>query len=197
MRNSEKLNKNHPYGRRTWFRGRLPWFLINMGIAAKGKNCESVHADHHWYNEDGKSSACYHCEIIKEGKHWYTEKDEILAFEYFGSEIGKDYYLNDLETDEQIEMLFDLCQILRANITDVGWKYLFEKISIQRIYQIDKKSGWFDTENEKDWIESIYYHSLIAGYNPIDRNIGKWNIESNLFDSKNKIDWNYIHSLKL
>ena len=113
-----------------------------------------------------------------------SKKEKILAFEYSNSEICKNYYLNDLETDRQIEMLFDLCQILRANITDIGWKYLFENIGINRMFQIDSRSGWFDTDNEKDWIESVYYNSLIAGYNPIDGNIGRWNEGSNLFDSK-------------
>lgn len=200
MRNSDKLDRNHPYAKRTWWRGRLPWLLINLGIASKGKNCEIVNAEHHWYNKDGKFSACYHCEIVREGKHWHLESDEILAFEHFGAELGKDYYLSELKTDQEIEMLFDLCQIQRANIRDIGWKYLFEKVGIDRIYQIDKKSGWFDTENEKEWIESIYYQALICGYNPINGKLGAWNEESNIFnseDSKCEIDWNKIHLLTL
>lgn len=77
----DKFDKNLPYAKRTRWRGSLPWFLINMGIAAKGKNCESVNAGHHWYNKDGKTSACYHCEIIKEGKHWQVlnETDIVKA----------------------------------------------------------------------------------------------------------------------
>ena len=39
----------HPYAWRTSLRKRLPWFLINLGIAAKGKDCERVGAEHHWY----------------------------------------------------------------------------------------------------------------------------------------------------
>jgi len=62
----------HPYAWRTWIRKRLPWFLINMGIASNGRDCEAVKANHHWYNRDNASSACYHCEVIRPGKLWRT-----------------------------------------------------------------------------------------------------------------------------
>ena len=56
--------RRHPYEWRTRFRGRLPWFLINLGLAAKGRDCEAVGAEHHWYNRDHKTSGCYHCEVV-------------------------------------------------------------------------------------------------------------------------------------
>jgi hypothetical protein len=49
---------------------RLPWFLIDMGLAAKGADCEAVGASHRWYNRDNTSSGCYHCEVVREGQHW-------------------------------------------------------------------------------------------------------------------------------
>ena len=126
--------------------------------------------------------------------------ENILAFECFETKLGKNYFVEDLKSDRQIEMLFDLTQILCAAITDIGWQHLFVEIGIKRVYQIDKKSGWFDTDIEKEWIESIYYWSLIGGYNPLNGELGKWDDKSNMFtseSSKSKIDWNYIHSLKL
>jgi hypothetical protein len=48
----------------------LPWFLIDLGIADKGKDCESVGARHHWYNAGEESSGCYHCKVIREGRLW-------------------------------------------------------------------------------------------------------------------------------
>ena len=51
-------------------RGRLPWFLINLGIADKGEDCELAGGKHHWYNRDNNSSGCYHCQIIRTGKLW-------------------------------------------------------------------------------------------------------------------------------
>mgnify|MGYP000742726629 CR=1 FL=1 len=65
-----KTNKKHLYAQRTWIRSRLPWFLINLGFATKGKDCEAVNAEHHWYNIDNKTSGCYHCEVTRKGKHW-------------------------------------------------------------------------------------------------------------------------------
>jgi len=60
----------HPYAWRTKLRQRLPWFLIDLGIAAKGRNCEFVGAPHKWYNCDDSRSACYHCRVIRDGQLW-------------------------------------------------------------------------------------------------------------------------------
>ena len=62
------MHTKHPYGKRLWWRKRLPWFLINLGIADKGKNCESVNAEHSWYNIDNKTSGCYYCNVVADGK---------------------------------------------------------------------------------------------------------------------------------
>ena len=51
-----------PAGRYRWrtrLRRRLPWFLVNRGIAGKGAgDCGA----HEWYNYDGVIARCYHCE---------------------------------------------------------------------------------------------------------------------------------------
>jgi hypothetical protein len=60
----------HPYEARTALRSRLPGFLINLGVAAKARDCESVGAKHAWYNQDGTHSACYHCEVVRPGQLW-------------------------------------------------------------------------------------------------------------------------------
>ena len=62
--------KGHPYALRTQIRRILPWFLINLGIADKGEDCEKVGASHYWYNIDNEYSGCYHCKVIKKGKLW-------------------------------------------------------------------------------------------------------------------------------
>lgn len=129
-----------------------------------------------------------------------TKEKDILAFEYYGSEMGKNYFIEDFQTDNQVEMLFDLAQILQVNITSLGWQQLFENFGIQRLFTIDKKSGWMDTDNENEWIESIIYNALICGYNPIDSTIGDWDEELNVFKTENsqkEIDWNQIHKMKI
>ena len=62
--------RRHPYEWRTWLRGRLPWFLIDLGLAAKGHDCEAAGAEHDWYNRDHKSSGCYHCKVVRDGQLW-------------------------------------------------------------------------------------------------------------------------------
>ncbi|MEP0006919.1 MAG: hypothetical protein ABJ387_10555 [Balneola sp.] len=62
-----------PYRKRTWLRSNLPWFLINLGVAKKGKDCEKKDGSHEWYKIDNQSSGCYHCEVVKTGKLWLQE----------------------------------------------------------------------------------------------------------------------------
>lgn len=59
-----------PFRLRTAIRGRLPWFLIDLGICGKGDDCEKHGGAHEWYNQDGIHSACYHCHVIREGRLW-------------------------------------------------------------------------------------------------------------------------------
>lgn len=59
-----------PYRIRTWVRSNLPWFLIDLGVAKKGKDCESRNGKHEWYNMGNDDSACYHCEVIRKGQLW-------------------------------------------------------------------------------------------------------------------------------
>ena len=48
------------YRWRTAARRRLPSILINLGIAAKGKDdC----GDHDWYRSNGGQQRCYHCDV--------------------------------------------------------------------------------------------------------------------------------------
>jgi hypothetical protein len=48
----------------------LPWFVIDLGIARKGQDCEAVGGVHSWYNLDDIRSGCYHCEIVRQGRLW-------------------------------------------------------------------------------------------------------------------------------
>ena len=65
----------HPYAWRTALRKRLPWFLIDLGVAQKGKDCGVVGAAHHWYNIEGTHSGCYHCREVREGGLWEAKPE--------------------------------------------------------------------------------------------------------------------------
>lgn len=56
------MKNRHPYKLRKQLRAILPWFLIDLGVAAKGKDCGMVNANHSLYNIDGILNGCYYCE---------------------------------------------------------------------------------------------------------------------------------------
>ncbi len=63
-----------PYRLRTAIRERLPWLLINLGLAGKGRDCEAAGGDHEWYNEGDGVSACYHCRVVRSGELWRDQR---------------------------------------------------------------------------------------------------------------------------
>jgi len=65
---------NKPYRLRSKIRRNLPWFLINLGLARKGKDCEEAGGTHEWYNVDDKASGCYHCEVVRKGRLWAVDR---------------------------------------------------------------------------------------------------------------------------
>jgi hypothetical protein len=65
-----ELDGRHPFRWRTWLRGRLPYWLIDLGGARKRRDCEAVGGWHRWYNEDHNSSGCYHCGVVRPGRLW-------------------------------------------------------------------------------------------------------------------------------
>jgi hypothetical protein len=64
--------ESYPFRWRTRLRRHLPWFLIDLGLADKGDNCEAHGGVHEWYNPDDVVSACYHCRIERPGQLWKT-----------------------------------------------------------------------------------------------------------------------------
>lgn len=69
-------DEHHPYRWRTWIRTQLPYFLIELGLAAKGEDCDAVGGDHRWYNIDNASSGCYHCGVVRSGRLWRLDGEE-------------------------------------------------------------------------------------------------------------------------
>lgn len=64
-----------PYRWRTAIRRRLPWLLINLGVAEKGEDCELAGGSHEWYNIDRVSSGCYYCDVRRMGCLWESATD--------------------------------------------------------------------------------------------------------------------------
>ena len=59
-----------PYRFRTFIRSYLPFFLVDLGLSAKGDDCEKKGGKHEWYNVVSENSACYHCKVKAKGKLW-------------------------------------------------------------------------------------------------------------------------------
>ena len=62
---------------------------------------------------------------------------------------------DELKDPKKVESLFDLCQIYEANITADGWHFLIGQYGFQRLYEIDKESGWFDEDTLEEFVMDI------------------------------------------
>lgn len=70
----------------------------------------------------------------------------------------KEYTREDLMIPERVEELFDCCQIIEAYITKSGWGFLIDYYGYEKLYEIDKKSGWFDEDTLESFIERVQYY---------------------------------------
>ena len=69
-----RFKYKHPYAWRTRLRQRLPSPCYSW--IAKGKDCEQVGAEHHWYNHDDARSSCYHCNVVRPGQLWRRDETD-------------------------------------------------------------------------------------------------------------------------
>jgi len=74
----------------------------------------------------------------------------------------REYTRDELMKPEIVEELFDYCQILEAYITKKGWAFLIEYYGYEKLYEIDKKSGWLDDETLEEYISSVQYEIDIS-----------------------------------
>ena len=58
----------------------------------------------------------------------------------------------ELKDPKEVESLFNLCQIYEATITADGWHFLIGQYGFQRLYEIDKESGWFDEDTLEEYV---------------------------------------------
>lgn len=85
------------------------------------------------------------------------EEDDLLAFYIpFGNEENTVVYgKTDLLNPDVLKELFDYCQILEGLITYSGWLFLLKQYGYEKLYEIDKKSGWFDSSTLEQFIEDV------------------------------------------
>jgi hypothetical protein len=79
------------------------------------------------------------------------------AYRIYPEPCGTIYFQKNLMTKEQVEQLFDFCQIMEAIIYDLGWEFLIDYYGYPVLYEINCRSGWFDCidiEEYKEYIET-------------------------------------------
>lgn len=82
----------------------------------------------------------------------------ILAFNIYPKPHGINYYNNDLMTEKDVENLFDLCQILQAIIYQSGWEYLIYQFGFNKLFEINNRSGWFDSRSVQEYQQDVYLY---------------------------------------
>lgn len=73
----------------------------------------------------------------------------------YGTGNFREYTAEELADPESLERIFDECQIYYTQITADGWHFLIAHYGFEKLYEIDKKSGWFDEDTLEEYIMRI------------------------------------------
>ncbi len=66
-----------------------------------------------------------------------TQRDKnVLAFRIYPEPAGTRYFANDIQTETDIEQLFDYCQVLETAINNSGWEYLINRFGYDVISRL-------------------------------------------------------------
>lgn len=65
----------------------------------------------------------------------------------------REYTKDELMNPDTVQELFDYCQILEAYITKQGWQFLIDYYGYEKLYEIDRKSGWLSECSDSDSLE--------------------------------------------
>jgi len=127
-------------------------------------------------------------------------KLESLAWRKYPEPKGIDYLESDFKDRSKVIELFDYCQILEATIWKSGWCFLFQNYGLKGILEIDEQSGWLNNEDLGELITSIYYHSLLSGFDPQKMEYGNYSEESGIFTyndgNEEEINWKEVYDLQ-
>ncbi|HHB78084.1 MAG TPA: hypothetical protein ENK85_02480 [Saprospiraceae bacterium] len=109
------------------------------------------------------------------------KKSKILARYIYPKPKGIALYPENLNREEAVVQLFAACRSLQGVIYAKGWEFLGQRYGLEKLYEIDRKSGWFGSKNEKEWLEAILDWALISGFNFQTRHFGVYDKSKNLF----------------
>ncbi|MCR5540640.1 MAG: hypothetical protein K6F71_07465 [Ruminococcus sp.] len=89
----------------------------------------------------------------------------MLAYYFYPFEPNqnvREYSKEQLMDTKIVETLFDYCQILEAYITKQGWAFLIDHYGYEKLYEIDKASGWIDADTLEEYKEWVQYYISIS-----------------------------------
>lgn len=89
----------------------------------------------------------------------------MLAYYFYPFELNqnvREYSKEQLMDTKIVETLFDYCQILEAYITKQGWAFLIDHYGYEKLYEIDKASGWIDADTLEEYKEWVQYYISIS-----------------------------------
>lgn len=128
----------------------------------------------------------YH-EVRTEGSTLKTgrmlmQQSESLAWYRWPEPDGTHYFASDLTDPKIVEEVFDYCQIWLASVTKEGWRFLIKTHALSGLIAINKRSGWFDEEDDAEAMAGIREECLIAGYDPDTDQFGTYDEETGVFN---------------
>ena len=123
-------------------------------------------------------------------------RGEILAWQQQPEPNGTLYYAPDLAAPDAVCRLFECCKQQQGYITPDGWEFLFNTFGAQKLSELNQKCGWFEEADGEAPLPNLVYQSLLAGYNPINKQTGDYDTETFEFLAHSgevtKIDWSKL-----
>lgn len=69
----------------------------------------------------------------------------------------REYTQDELKDPDTVEGLFDLVQIYEASISSAGWRFLIDHHGYEKLYEIDRRSGYKDCESIEEYKAELAY----------------------------------------
>ena len=70
----------------------------------------------------------------------------------------------DLRTPDDVERLFNACQIMEGMISKKGWDFLIAKFGMEGLYEIEQKSCWFNSDSFEEFVADVEYERNKVAY---------------------------------
>jgi hypothetical protein len=100
-------------------------------------------------------------------KETHMKQSHMLAWSQYPEPTGTSYAEHDLICMETVIELLDRAEIFRAHITPEGWRWLWSHYKLDGLLALNRRGGWFDTEDEDLATDQIVRRTMIGGYDPI------------------------------